>query len=298
MIRKYALTTGLAALMVLAVTMGPGLINSAHMRLMAARNPLMFTVNGVTGKFTELFTEFVTNAVINGAIGGSASARVASVEKKMMQARELVQSKINQAAANKTSEVIAQAATKFPNGAGVDRACRIAQEEAEASNAFINSSLETKALSATGAIDFNDGGSALAKSVQVLATHNDNYCSEEAFKRGRCTSISANPDADIKASSLLDPGEEGQTMTKEQYDAARSFIKMVTDPVPPEDLPNGLEKTPAGQRYILERKQYTASMTLAQQTYNKMLGARTAGNMTLTGDATKKSATPGAPVKP
>ena len=264
----------LCASLVGVIVVAPTFHNALVVRLALAKYESMRGRGAEPNAFLQALITYIQDTLVNGALGGSAASRVTANEKNISTEQELLQAQMNGSAASTIAQAYADSHLAF-NDQSIERACRLSNEEVDAQNAAVNTALESKATSAQIARAFLNGPTEGQAAHDALALHNEKYCSQESLARGRCSTLSAMPDADARADTLF-TGNGTQTFSKEQYEASRQYIKMATNPVPPEASPSGLESTPAGQRLLLEKMQYAAVMSMAQQSYVKILADRTA----------------------
>lgn len=106
----------------------------------------------------------------------------------------------------------------------------------------------------------------------LWSDHNTRYCSQIDADRGRgCTPVAAAMrDADVNAASVTIPNG-GETYGPGEFDAARALAANVIDPIPVEMIPPGMEKTPQGQRYLIEQRAAAAQISAAQTTFNQVI---------------------------
>lgn len=273
--RKLLAVLALCSVLVTGAIMAPTIQQAVSVRLMSLRMPGLILSDSAASAFAQLIIDFITRWMIDGAFYGSTQTNIGVKEKAIVSKQETEQAEMNHQAAQDMTNVYAQAAESF-TAQNEDRTCRIMRESKETQYSKLGAHMEAKALAVAEGNHFAEGRQETAVAREVLDRHNTKYCSQESITLGRCTTLSAMPDADIQASTLLE-GEGSETFTPEQYEAARAFIRNATDPVPPEALPKGMENTAAGQRFLLESKSYAASMSLAQQALAKILAARAPG---------------------
>lgn len=103
----------------------------------------------------------------------------------------------------------------------------------------------------------------VAAATEIYADHTKKYAPGTGSKNM--------PNADIEAASLL--GE--RTYNPDQLEAARYFVRNVTDPIPLENLPKGWEKTDQGRAYLTGQYLRSAQMSIAQHSLAEMVAART-----------------------
>lgn len=270
--RKLFIVLSLCGALIAGALVAPSVYRAAQLRLTMWRMPGLIMTEAQSQAFAQLIIDYITQLLAQGAFGGSAQTRKGEWEKYLASAKESVTAKLNQEAMNVVTKALADAQADFtPNN--VERACRIARESQETQSAALSAHIEKKAVAIAEGQEYNLGKPEAEVATSVIQNHNQKYCTQEGVDRQRCTTVSNTPDADILASTLL-AGDGSETFTKEQYEAARSFMRNVTDPVPPENLPKAMENTAAGQRYLLERRAHAAAMSMAQEGFARILAAR------------------------
>lgn len=270
--RKLLLVLALCGALIAGVTIVPSTYAMVSLRWSMAQNPNAWMLASASPKFWEVLFDWLVQELVQQAWGGATSTRVGAIEKLLAGNKELHQAAANNDAALVASATYQRATSTFTPG-NLERACRIMKEETETQDAALNAKIEEKASAIQESREFNSGKPSAVAVKEVVDRHNTTYCSQEGINQGRCTTLSNLPDADILASTLLQ-GEGSETYSKEQYAAAKAFSRVVTNPAPPDDVPAGIEGTSAGQRFLLERMQYAALMSMSQQTYTKILAAR------------------------
>lgn len=273
--QRLLIVIALCAALVVGVRMAPAVQDAFLMRLAMERNPGLLLTEQSASRFAQVIIDYIAQHVIKGAIGGAAESRIGALEKTLMGAQELRQAEMNAQAAQTATAAFGEAMNTYAPD-NVVRACRIMGEEKSANNAALNAHLEKKALAMAEHQATRDVSHATQVAKQQMQIHSSRYCSAADVDAGRCASVSAMPNADISAATVF-VAEGTQTFAKDQRDAARDFMRMVTGPVPPENLPTALERSAAGQRYLLEKQSYEAAMSMAQSGYARIIAARTPG---------------------
>lgn len=215
---------------------------------------------------------------IYNAIGGGTSSLVGSNEKLLNGQKELAQGNLNYDATLRASENFAKAQEQFTAPeAKAFKTCELmaqAQQTVSASDAArVNAKVMTVVLAKQNM--YTSSSSVAAKAV--MDNYKANYCSAEDVGRGRCPTA-APPlmqGAPTRADVLLSPASN-QTYSAEESVAASSFIKMVTNPVPVEQLPVALERAPGGERFVLEAMNAAAQMSVAQHSLEQIKAAKDA----------------------
>lgn len=154
-------------------------------------------------------------------------------------------------------------------------ACQTAITGSESMNAQRDSDITAKSITAVKTRVATDAFNSAAEAAQVMRNHRELYCSQESEARGRCTrSHNAHlQDADSSAGTILG-AVSGDTMDFDQYVAANHYIDMTTNPVPHEVLPLAVERTPAGQRYLMEQRIAAAQGSMAKYSLAKIVAQR------------------------
>lgn len=154
-------------------------------------------------------------------------------------------------------------------------ACQTAITGSESITAAAASDNTAKSMTAMKTRIATDVFNSSAEAGQALRNHREHYCSQESEARGRCTRAHSGElqDADVDAKTILG-AVSGDTMDYEQYVAANRYIDMATNPVPDEVLPPALERTPAGQRYLIEQRVAAAQASAARYSLSKIVAQR------------------------
>jgi hypothetical protein len=113
------------------------------------------------------------------------------------------------------------------------------------------------------------------------------YCSPLDQQRGRCSSVSAMPGADLDSSSLFvgaatvagasngSPKPITYTYTREEMQAAFDYAKNITAGLVQPNLAIGDEKTPRGMDYVAQQRRQAAVASLIQNTLIDVATRRT-----------------------
>lgn len=227
-----------------------------------------------------------TRNTLSLKIDTATNAIVSAIEKQSAVNQQLKQSEINYTAASKASEVGAEAQDNFigPQADIMDpnvpaNACATIATATAANSAANNASLTARALTAADSrkslYTTNSGGILQSE----MKEYKDNFCSAKAAERGLCATpvAAAMQDADTNAGSLLAPAG-GRTYSADEEKAARQLIDHIKGPIPVESLPIALEKTPAGQRFVLEQRSMAAVQSMATFSLNSIFANNSAEN--------------------
>jgi hypothetical protein len=199
------------------------------------------------------------------AIQDSQNAATSSSEKQLGGQKELQQASLTYDALQATKEAAAEAEDMVGTEETHNSMCDTAATTNMIAAAVPTATVATKAYSATltaRALKNTDTGKI---QKELLDEHGDKYCSDDDAKRKRCSGGAAPShmqNADIRADTLLAP-VNGSTYTSDEKDAARRFIVMATNPLPPQNLPVQLERTAGGQSFILAQRIAEAQMSVA-----------------------------------
>jgi hypothetical protein len=94
------------------------------------------------------------------------------------------------------------------------------------------------------------GGAAATQAVLAsrYAEHQAKYCSDDDVALGRCTAVAPGnmAGAEIKAATLFQPSE-GQMYSPGEDEAAKQYLQMVLEPVPPQPIPASYLGTQQGR---------------------------------------------------
>lgn len=218
-----------------------------------------------------------TLKTITGQSGVTASV-VASREKELAAEKELAQAELNYDAATEAQKRFAEAQDNFTApSAQAFRVCQLMKAGDAAKTAGESSRTVAKALNyASGRRQmYTENSSVRAK--EVLDNYRANYCSDADEERGRCTAVSDKrmQNAAVSADSLMSP-TAGETFTAKEARAAVDFIEMVTNPVPQELMPKGLDnKSAAAERFNLAQMSGQAQMSVANLSLMQILSSKT-----------------------
>lgn len=227
-----------------------------------------------TPAYMQAFLSWVGGYVMN-MMGGLVDSQLAAVNKFIAGKKELLQSELNMKAAIVVTDRFAEANDKF--NIAPERTCRVLNESKETAHAMVLADVNRKAWTRMATKRLSDADNSTATASAVIDQHNTSFCSATDVDRGRCAVVSTMPNADITASTLF-LSEGSETMSEQQFRAAQAFAQMATRPVPIEDLPKGFEATPAGQRFLLEKKHSIAMDSLVAGTFARILASRSPRN--------------------
>jgi hypothetical protein len=199
------------------------------------------------------------------AIQDSQNAATSEGEKQTGAQKELTQAQLNFDATSKAKKVAAEAQDIAGGDEYVNGSCETLETANQAGAAAKGAGQEARAHTAALAARNLYTPSVGAEQKKLLATHDTNYCSAADEKRNRCkaTTKILMQDAEISAGTLLSPAN-GSTYTKDESKAAEEFVKIATNPMPAEMLPNAFEKTAEGKTYILASRFAQAQSSVAQ----------------------------------
>lgn len=211
-----------------------------------------------------------TRETLTKKIDTATNAIVAAIEKQTAAESQLQQGDLNYTAATNVFKAKADAQDMFtqpaadlmnPNDSA--NACATMATATAATAAGNNASMTARALSAVqtrkNLYTANSGGVL----QQELKIYNTTFCSDQADKRGTCKKVTDSmQDADQNAGSLLAP-VAGRTYSKNEALAAQQFIANVMGPIPQEVLPIVMERTPTGQRFVVEQRAMESVRSMA-----------------------------------
>lgn len=220
--------------------------------------------------FTQAFLDWVKKYIMD-MLGGFTETKVLAVEKMIAGRTELQKANLNIKAANDSSERFADAKDKF--NSAPERTCYVLNEAMETRIAIILHQVNQKAVSRQMTKRLSQGDNSEFLLKEKLDSRYKKYCSEEDVERSKCNVPTIFQNADIIATTLFVPNTV-ETLTKEQAQAAVDYASMATFPVTPEDLPENLESTAAGQRLLLERKHAIAIESMVAGTFARVVAAR------------------------
>lgn len=234
----------------------------------------------ILAKITETSTTITTaigesTTKIIQAMKGSTESLVGSGEKSGAAERELTQGTINYTAALKAQDTLAKAIENFGPQAQGFKTCELLSRAQEANSAGDGARSDAKLMTAAMGKRNAYTKNAAAAAKDVLDDYNNNYCTKTDAERGRCKEApKLMQAASIRADVLLTPAAN-RTYTKEESAAAEKFIINVTNPVPVEMLPVGMEKKPGGERFMIEQMNANAIMSVAQHSLAQIKSALT-----------------------
>jgi hypothetical protein len=197
---------------------------------------------------------------------------VAGLEKQTGSGKETAQAPVNYEAARSAQARSREAVDQFtgpkPN------ACHSMIASGQTVENRLQTDLWAKAMTAAKGNIALGSESASAEMRARMDDHNARYCSREDAARDRCeVAAPSMENADLSAASLFVPNE-GETLSNEEYAASMRFVDWATRGAPVENLPRGLERTPAGQRYLAEMRRHQALISNAQYSMNRAIAAR------------------------
>lgn len=247
--------------------------------------PVMYAVQSSTSSILSAIAQS-TNSVITAiststqliinAIGGSTESLIGANEKVLSGMKELEQASLNYDAAASMSETFATSQEMFvaPEGQAFRR-CELLAQAKQATSVSEDARLNAKVMTASHANRNMNTTSSADAARKVLDDYKSNYCSAEDRSRGRCTTEAplALQGAPTRADVLLTP-VANSTYSEAESRAASSFITMVTNPAPVEALPRGLEKSAAGERFVLEQMHSSAQMSVAQHSLEQIKASK------------------------
>jgi hypothetical protein len=218
-----------------------------------------------------------TQFVLYTAIQDAAAAIVAATEKQTAAQKEQTQAQLNYEAATSAYDRKVEAYKEFTSPAASPYArCETAATSEAVANAALSARLDGKATASVLDKRSLYTESSSREFRAMMEDHNNNYCTQQDAERGRCTAVPEHRrGANLSAGTLLAPNG-GQTYTPEEAAASYSFMKWVTDPVPTEMLPRGLEKTPSGQRFVAEQMAANAQMSVARHALTRIWASKKA----------------------
>lgn len=228
----------------------------------------------------------VTREALSKKIDTATNAIVAAIEKQTAAEHQLSQGDLNYKAATGMVKVVSEAQDKFTQPAAdlmdpkdAANACATMATATAATAAGDNALLTARSLAAMQIrknLYTSNSGGVLQQEIQI---YNTTFCSDQAEKRGTCKKVSGSmQDADQNAGSLLAP-LAGRTYTKDESTAAQQFIANVMGPIPQEVLPIVLEKTPAGQRFMVEQRSLESVKSMASFSLNAILSNNSADDL-------------------
>ena len=197
-----------------------------------------------------------------------------TLEKSTVAKKEVDQSVINYDGARHTAEMAALADDKTSSPEVLASVCSVAQDQSSAVAAKISSDMWAKAITKT---NLERGLSPPVTAVStklVLDDHYTKYCSDADQLQGRC-----NPrgdgmqNADLNVSTALQPNL-AQTLSEEEYAASLAVARNIVNAVPIENLPPGIERSAAGQTYLLEKRMNEATLSLSHNAFAQIIARR------------------------
>lgn len=272
---RFFSMVALCILLLAGVVMMPSVNDSVNARLLSssdAQSALM--EEGGDQAYMQAFLSWLRGYVMN-MLGGFVSSQMSVAEKFITGKKELVQARLNMKSAVVVTDRFAAANDRF--NIAPERTCRVLNEAMETAHSMVLADVNRKAWNRMATVRLSDADHSNANAEAVMQQHYESFCSASDVDRGRCDVISTMPNADVTATSLF-MSEGSETLSEQQFKAAQAFAQMATRPVPVEDLPKGLERSPAGERYLLQKKQSIAVDSLVAGTYARILAARSPRN--------------------
>lgn len=208
---------------------------------------------------------------------GNTAAVVAGREKELAAEKELVQAELNYRAASDSQKRFAEAQDRFTApSAQPFRVCETMSASETTTSMSDDARTMAKALNFASGKRLVSNVDAGIRGKAVLDNYRANYCSDADEERGRCTAVSDKRmhNASVSADSLMQP-IAGETFSPKEAVAAADFIEMVTNPVPLEGLPKGLEnKSSAAERFNLAQMSSQAQMSMANLSLVQILASK------------------------
>lgn len=277
--KKIILVGALCGSLLTTALFAPTIHHSIRDRLVNSNvltSPMLASSGHHDDVFMQAIIDWIIEQLVNGAIGGSTQSQVGMAEKLIASAKELIQGGINFLAASIVNEAVADAKNDFTPENNM-RACRVMEDAFQAEDAGLNFDIESKSSAiAMGLDNLNPNGSAADRQDQFITEVDSLYCSQGSIDRGRCTTLSPLADAHVDATAFYNiPGEGNpSTYSKEQYEASKAFIKVITGPVVPSEIPLSIEKTDAGKKFRVQHMVSSSYLSLAQQGLNRISAGR------------------------
>lgn len=225
------------------------------------------------GNFMSMLGNWLSS--FRDSINPFVESTVAAVEKHSVVKKELKQSELNYDAALLASETGTGSIDQISNE--TSDACQFIDDSKQTVEAKQNEGMLARALTAAHSQRGLYISSSSVEAKRLLAGSMGAYCSEESYTRGLCTgavSVKGLPDADVQAVTIFDSSEASGTYNKEEYSAASKFVSWSTDPIPLENLPITIEKTSAGQNYLVEARRRQSILSSSQYALNRIVAAR------------------------
>lgn len=214
----------------------------------------------------------------------SAESMVAVIEKQLGAKKESVQAQINYDAANKTRLRYEKSQDRFTSAsAGLPDACQIGDANFDLTVASGSSSQSSSDASLDDTMRSVHTEKAFSAAEEVLKNYRENYCSPQDVERGFCNAAASDPSmqgAPYLASTLMVPAS-GESYTPKESQAAKEYIKYVTNVVPTEMLPKALEKRLSGSdMFNIAMMSANAKMSVASYSLNQIWASRSADDST------------------
>lgn len=222
-----------------------------------------------------------TRQALSSDIRDATDSIVAAIEKADGAQKELKQGELNydaalasQQAAAKADDMFTSALADIQNPSNAANACATASTAEAATTAAHSARTTGRARSAVALRPHLYSSNSAAIARDVTRVYNENFCSVEDRQRGRCTNVAPlhMQAASLSAGSLLTPAG-GETYSPPEERAAEEFIRMVVGPVPQEVLPIAVEKTEAGERFLLEQRSGAAVLSMALHSLQQIFAA-------------------------
>jgi hypothetical protein len=206
------------------------------------------------------------------AISNQSEAQKAQGEKQTGAKKELAQATINRNAQEASTGAVASS-----DNLTMD-ACDTLESPQKILDAKVSSDLWARSMTASttsSTVGVESTGRVMRDNLE---RHNKLYCSTDDANRGRCTFPgNGMEDADVQLGTIMVPNSNS-TISPDELQASNAFVENVTNGFPVENLPVGFEKTPQGKLFLLEQRANAAQISLAQQSFNRIISKRRAPN--------------------
>ncbi|MGH8156669.1 MAG: hypothetical protein ACREPQ_00985 [Rhodanobacter sp.] len=107
---------------------------------------------------------------------------------------------------------------------------------------------------------------------QMVQNHMNQYCSAQDAALGRCSAVSSDmQNADVRADTLL----SHSSLSPSQITAAQALQANLVDPMPTQNIPQGLENTQAGKMFVAGQYIEQAGLSVAQNSLSQAIAVRT-----------------------
>ena len=243
-----------------SVAMGGALLLGGVMLFSASRPALAFDGAAIAAAIAAAQAALagIMQNLLNVNIGNIGATIQVETQREIAAERQIAQGRVAAETALYMEEARAEAAERYElspracydTAAGMAAAAGVG--EAREAVAGMMRDLTTRGINVPST----------SAAVTAIFRDHEQFCSPESARLGRCAAP-ASPElqnADIRVDALL----ARTFLTPEQQDAAQKLCRNITAPIPVQNLPAGIEKTPAGRQFVAAQLVQQARVSAAQ----------------------------------